>query len=67
MTRDGDGQAPRSYPPLPERLPVDVFDSHCHLDIVETPVDEQLKAAKAAGIARIVTIGCDLPSSRFAV
>lgn len=67
MSRDADGQAPRSYPPLPERLPVDVFDSHCHLDIVETPVDEQLRSAKAAGVTRIVTIGCDLPSSRFAV
>lgn len=67
MTEEGDGQAPRSYPPLPERLPVDIFDSHCHLDIVETPVDEQLRSAKAAGVARIVTIGCDLPSSRFAV
>jgi TatD DNase family protein len=52
---------------LPERLPVDVFDSHCHLDIVETTVHEQLKSAKAAGVTRIVTIGCDLPSSRFAV
>ena len=67
MSEEGDGQASRSYPPLPERLPVDVFDSHCHLDIVDTPVDEQLRSARAAGIARIVTIGCDLPSSRFAV
>jgi len=60
------GQASRSVPSLPERLPVDVFDSHCHLDIVDMPVAEQLAAAKAAGIRRIVTIGCDLPSSRFA-
>ncbi|TDC87314.1 TatD family hydrolase [Actinomadura sp. 7K507] len=67
MSRDGDGQSARSFPPLPERLPVDVFDSHCHLDIVDTPVQEQLRSARAAGIARIVTIGCDLPSSRFAV
>lgn len=68
MTRDDrDGLASRSFPPLPERLPVDVFDSHCHVDIVETPVTEQLASAKAAGVTRIVTIGCDLPSSRFAV
>jgi len=68
VTRDDrDGLASRSYPPLPERLPVDVFDSHCHLDIAETPVPEQLASAKAAGVTRIVTIGCDLPSSRFAV
>ncbi|TDD73501.1 TatD family hydrolase [Actinomadura rubrisoli] len=67
MSEDGNGQASRSYPPLPDRLPVDVFDSHCHLDVVGTPVSEQLASAKAAGVTRIVTIGCDLPSSRFAV
>ena len=67
MSQDGDGQSARSFPPLPERLPVEVLDSHCHLDIVDTPVQEQLRSARAAGIARIVTIGCDLPSSRFAV
>jgi len=67
VTPDRGGQRARSFPPLPERLPVDVLDSHCHLDIVDTPVEEQLKSAKAAGVARIVTIGCDLPSSRFAV
>ena len=25
----------------PEPLPVEVFDSHCHLDIIETPVPER--------------------------
>ncbi|WP_131736732.1 TatD family hydrolase [Actinomadura roseirufa] len=62
-----DGQAARSFAPLPDRLPVEVFDSHCHLDIVGTPVAEQLASARAAGVTRIITIGCDLPSSRFAV
>ncbi|XVQ12505.1 TatD family hydrolase [Spirillospora sp. CA-255316] len=61
------GEASRSFPPLPERLPVDVFDSHCHLDMADTPVTEALASAHAAGVTRIVTIGCDLPSSRFAV
>ncbi|KAB2344053.1 TatD family hydrolase [Actinomadura rudentiformis] len=63
---EGGGLAARAVPPLPDRLPVDVLDSHCHLDIVETPVAEQVAAARAAGITRIVTIGCDLPSSRWA-
>lgn len=67
MKRDEDGQAPKKYAPLPERLPVDVFDSHCHLDLVDTPAAEQLASARAAGIARIVTIGVDLPSSRLGV
>ncbi|GLZ04876.1 AraC family transcriptional regulator [Actinomadura sp. NBRC 104412] len=61
------GKAPRPLPPLPEPLPVEVFDSHCHLDAAGTPIGEALASARAAGIGRIVTIGCDLPSSRFAV
>ncbi|GAA3945340.1 TatD family hydrolase [Actinomadura viridis] len=64
---EGGGEATRSFPPLPERLPVDVFDSHCHLDMAETPVTEALAAARAAGVARIVTIGCDLASSRWSM
>ncbi len=52
------------------RLPVDVFDSHCHLDIAlegpPTPVAEALAAAAAVGVTRIVQIGCDLKSSRWA-
>ncbi|MFC4910977.1 TatD family hydrolase [Actinomadura gamaensis] len=66
-TEGTDGEAPRAFPPLPDRLPVDVFDSHCHLDLVGLPVEEQLASAKAAGITRIVTIGVDLPSSRLCV
>ncbi|MDL4772375.1 MULTISPECIES: TatD family hydrolase [Thermomonosporaceae] len=57
--------AGKAFPPLPERLPVDVFDSHCHLDLVEVPVSEQLASAKAVGITRVVTIGVDLPTSRL--
>ena len=67
MSRGPGGEASRSFPPLPERLPVEVFDSHCHLDIADTPVTEALASAHAVGVRRIVTIGCDLPSSRFAV
>ncbi|MQY04034.1 TatD family hydrolase [Actinomadura macrotermitis] len=59
------GQAAKSFPGLPEPLPVPVFDSHCHLDLVGLPVTEQLASARAAGIGRIVTIGVDLPTSRL--
>ncbi|MBW8481642.1 TatD family hydrolase [Actinomadura parmotrematis] len=58
-------RAPQAFAAAPEPLPVEVFDSHCHLDLVELPVAEQLAAAKAAGIARVVTIGVDLPTSRL--
>jgi TatD DNase family protein len=57
--------APGEVPP-PEPLPGSALDSHCHLDLVERPVDEVLTAARAAGIARVVTIGIDLASSRWA-
>ena len=43
------------------------FDAHTHLDIVGLPVDGVLGAARAAGIGRVVNVGCDLPSSRWSV
>ncbi len=43
------------------------FDAHTHLDIMGLPVDGVLAAARAAGIGRVVNVGCDLPSSRWAV
>jgi TatD DNase family protein len=59
--------APRvSTPPPPEPLPADAFDSHCHLDLIERPVPEVLADARAARITRVVTIGVDLPTSRWA-
>jgi TatD DNase family protein len=57
--------APRPVPP-PEPLPADAFDSHCHLDLIERPVPEVLADARAARITRVVTIGVDLPTSRWA-
>ncbi|HEX2313587.1 MAG TPA: TatD family hydrolase [Thermomonospora sp.] len=61
-----DGFTGASFPPLPEPLPVEIFDSHCHLDLLEVPVPRALAAAHAAGIRQILTIGCDLKSSRWA-
>ncbi len=52
-------------PPLPEPLPAEVFDSHCHLDILKTPVPDVLASGRAVGIRRAVTVGYDLPSSRW--
>ncbi|MFI6518326.1 TatD family hydrolase [Spirillospora sp. NPDC050679] len=59
------GPAPRLFPALADPLPAEVFDSHCHLDLVELPVEEQLASAQAVGVRRIVTIGVDLPTSRL--
>jgi len=43
-----------------------VFDSHCHLDIMGLPVPGVLAAAHAAGVERVITVGIDLESSRWA-
>ncbi|WP_205324285.1 TatD family hydrolase [Glycomyces sp. YM15] len=72
----------RSEPaPLPEPLPHPVADSHTHLDLVdvfgaeeELPVPApdspgvraRLDEAAAAGVARVVQVGTDVESSRWA-
>ncbi|MEX0790083.1 MAG: TatD family hydrolase [Actinomycetota bacterium] len=42
-------------------------DSHCHLDSLEPALPDVLRRAGEAGVAAMVTIGTDLPSSREAV
>lgn len=63
--------AAAGLPELPERLAGSLVDSHTHLDTVAqiTGVDvaTSLAAARAVGVDRMVQIGCDLPSSRWAV
>jgi TatD DNase family protein len=53
-------------PPPPPPLPAEALDAHTHLDLIERPVPDVLADARAAGITRVVTIGVDLPSSRWA-
>ena len=60
---DGGGDGPGA---APQPLPAPALDSHCHLDMIERPVAEVLADARAAGIIRVVTIGTDLASSRWA-
>ena len=62
-----------SHPP-PEPLPRAVVDNHTHLDISRDGRDitlgdlgPALAAAATVGVHRVVQIGCDLPSARFAV
>jgi TatD DNase family protein len=56
-------KAPLAPPPDP--LPAPAFDSHTHLDLLTEPVGAVLAAARAAGIGHVVTVGCDLESSRW--
>ncbi|KAF0646995.1 MULTISPECIES: TatD family hydrolase [Streptomyces] len=53
-------------PPLPEPLPVAVADSHTHLDMQSTTVEEALAKAALVGVETVVQVGCDLKGSRWA-
>lgn len=71
---DADGRRrDRARPPAPEPLPHPLVDTHCHLDIADHDVvddwdaDAAIVDAAAVGVTRIVQIGCDLPSARWAV
>jgi TatD DNase family protein len=61
------GEREGEAPPAPEPLPVAVADAHCHLDLMGQPIAEALLAAQAVGVERIVTIGIDVQTSRWAV
>lgn len=50
-------------PPAPEPLQVAALDSHCHLDLLDRPVEAILAEAAAVGITRVVQVGVDVPSS----
>ncbi|HVD27484.1 MAG TPA: TatD family hydrolase [Mycobacteriales bacterium] len=52
-------------PPPPEPLPAAVFDSHCHLDAMGVDIGQSLAAARSVGVARVVTVGDTLESSRW--
>ncbi|MEU1310335.1 TatD family hydrolase [Streptomyces cinnamoneus] len=58
-----DKQAP---PPLPEPLNVPVADSHTHLDMQESTVEESLVKAASVGVTTVIQVGCDLAGSRWA-
>ncbi|MBR7675275.1 TatD family hydrolase [Streptomyces daliensis] len=53
-------------PPLPEPLRVPVADSHTHLDMQDSGVEEALAAAASVGVTTVVQVGCDLERSRWA-
>lgn len=58
-----------SYPPLPEPLPVAVYDNHAHLEIADgdNPMDyrEHLDRAGAVGVKGAIQVGGDLETSRW--
>ena len=62
----------KERPPATDPLPRPVIDTHCHLDVVDRHLgdsldpDEALDLARAAGISRVVQVGCDVASSTWA-
>ncbi|HEY7324076.1 MAG TPA: TatD family hydrolase [Streptosporangiaceae bacterium] len=56
----------RPHAAAPEPLPGTAFDSHCHLEMIDLAVADTLAQAAAAGISRVVTVGTDVASARWA-
>lgn len=58
-------------PGLPEPLPRPVIDNHTHADettrMSRLGAELSLRAAACVGVTRIVQVGCDVASSRYAV
>jgi TatD DNase family protein len=63
-------------PEAPDPLPRPVVDSHCHLDVVDRHlkgseedlgVADALARARSVNVTRVVQVGCDVDSSRWAV
>ncbi|GAB4086694.1 TatD family hydrolase [Myceligenerans cantabricum] len=64
----------RGFPEDPEPLPVPVVDNHTHLDHIGAVLPDGVRApapaehlarAAAAGVDRVVQVGCDLDSARW--
>lgn len=47
--------------------PIEWFDNHCHLTTSKTEPAEMVASARAVGVTRMLTVGCDVSDSRRAV
>ncbi|NHC15351.1 TatD family hydrolase [Motilibacter deserti] len=69
--KGGERTRDTSRPPAPEPLPLPVADAHCHMDIADGEEwyapEQAIADAAAAGITRIVQVGCDRPGVKWAV
>jgi TatD DNase family protein len=54
-------------PPVPEALPAPVADAHTHLDMQGRGVEESLRLAASVNVTTLIQVGCDVPSSEWAV
>ncbi|MDO4916803.1 MAG: TatD family hydrolase [Rothia sp. (in: high G+C Gram-positive bacteria)] len=73
--RSTTGQNGRSrnliFPPAPAPLPFPIVDNHTHMDLLDGDVNitakDALDTGEALGVGKIVQVGCDIPSSIYAV
>jgi TatD DNase family protein len=75
--RGGDGSGQKrdlTYPPLPQALPVPVYDNHTHMEIADGigdggdgPIEygEHLDRAASVGVRGVVQVGTDLATSQW--
>ncbi|CAM5588614.1 AraC family transcriptional regulator [Streptomyces spiroverticillatus] len=56
----------KTAPPAPEPLRVPVADSHTHLDMQDTTVEQALAMAASVGVTTLVQVGCDVKGSQWA-
>ena len=60
-----------AFPPAPAPLPYAIVDNHTHMDLLDGEVAvtarDALDTGEALGIGAIVQVGCDVPSSLYAV
>lgn len=57
-----------NYPPLPEPLPVGVYDNHTHLEIADgegLDYREHLDRAASVGVLGVIQVGGDIETSRW--
>lgn len=70
-TGDGGRRRNMVFPPAPAPLPYPIVDNHTHMDLLDGDVDitakDALDTGEALGIGKIVQVGCDVPSSLYAV
>ncbi|WP_237224109.1 TatD family hydrolase [Rothia nasisuis] len=59
------------FPPAPAPLPYAIVDNHTHMDLLDGEVAvtarDALDTGEALGVGAIVQVGCDVPSSLYAV
>ncbi len=73
--RSTEGENGRSrnlvFPAAPEPLPYPIVDNHTHMDLLDGEVAitarDALDTGEVLGIGKIVQVGCDIPSSVYAV